>query len=117
MRRASRAFGSAVGAGIVWLAGLVALGVWSEDVCILGSDAIRTVSGYTQSVRVWPPALVCEYSGAGSGETVAHTIRGLVIIGWTYVVPLFIVAGVLIWALTASDLPTITRADRTSGGM
>lgn len=95
MSRARWAFGLALGAGIVWLAGLVALGIWSEDVCLAGG--IPSAAAYTQSLRVWPPALVCEYVGTGSIETVAHTIRGSVVVGWTYVVPLLTIAGLVVW--------------------
>ncbi len=103
MNRAWRAFGLTLGGGIAWLVGLAALGIWSEDVCL--ADGIPSASTYVQSLRVWPPALVCEYRGAGSSETVAHTIRGSVIVGWTYVVPLVTVAGLLVWALRSASRP------------
>lgn len=111
MKRVWWAFGLATGAVVVWLAGLVAVGIWSEDVCM--AEGIPGASGYTQSVRVWPPALLCEYTG---GETVLHTTRGLMIVGWTYAVPTFIAAGLLTWGLTGHERPTINRVDRTSGG-
>jgi hypothetical protein len=80
-------------AGVVWLAGLVALGIWSEDVCM--ADGIAWAQGYRQSLRVWPPAVLCEYSGRGSVETVELTLRGSLIVGWTYLVPVFVGIGVV----------------------
>ena len=109
MKHARWALGLALGAGIVWLVGLVALGIWSEDACM--ADGIPWASGYTQSVRVWPPALVCEYRGRGSIEAVEHTIRGLTIVGWTYVVPLLTVSGLGVWALGVG--PSSGRARST----
>ncbi len=103
MNRAWWVFGLALGGGITWLVGLVALGIWSEDVCL--ADGIPSASTYVQSLRVWPPALVCEYQGAGSSGTVAHTIRGAVIVGWTYAVPLLTVAGMLVWTMGPSWRP------------
>jgi hypothetical protein len=106
MKRVWRVVGLAVAAGIVWLAGLVALGIWSEDACL--AEGMPGVTGYTQSVRVWPPALVCVYTGIQTDETVAHTIRGLAIVGWTYAVPVLIGAGLLTWAFMASEMPMVT---------
>ena len=80
------------------------------------ADTVPWPSGYTQSVRVWPPALTCEYVEADATETVAHTIRGLAVVGWTHVAPLVIAVGLLVWAVTASEMPTFTRADRTADG-
>lgn len=84
--------GLGLAGGGVWLAGVVALGVWSEDVCF--ADGIACAQGHRQSLRVWPPTVLCEYSGRGSFGTVQHTLRGSVVVDWTYLVPLFVGFGV-----------------------
>ena len=47
--------------------------------------------------------------GLALGAGIAHTIRGSVIVGWTYAVPLLTVAGLFVWTVGPSCRP-VTRA-------
>lgn len=114
MKHARRVVALVLVAGVVWLIGLLAVGIWNEDACLLGADGFPSASGYTQSVRTWPPALVCDYTG--SDPAVVHPIRGLVILGWTYVVPVLIGAGLVVWVVAAPETPRFSPADRTAAG-
>lgn len=78
----------------VWLAGLFAVGRYTEDICFGDLDDRTAYGSYHQAVRLWPPSIQCELAGPGVEPlTVDHRIEAGAAAFWLVVAPIGIAGG------------------------
>ena len=86
--------------GVAWLAGLIAVGQYWEDLCFDDLDARTGYGWYRSEVSIWPPSFACRLDGSGvEAVVVKHPVVALVRFGTAVVFPvLFGLAAALVLA-------------------
>ena len=73
---------------VAWLAGLIAVGQYWEDLCFDDLDARTGYGWYRSEVSIWPPSFVCRLDGSGvEAVVVKHPVVALVRFGAAVVFP------------------------------
>ena len=86
---------------VIWVAGLIAIGRYWEDLCFDDLEARPGYSSYRSEASIWPPALECRLDGSDV-EVIAvqHPVVALTRFGATVLFPVAYGLGVvllLIW--------------------
>ena len=87
------ALGLAATAFVVWALGIVGIGQYGEDICLV--EAPGAATGYQSESSAWPPRLTCVY-GTREGGTleVDHRLYPTVAAVWVVGFPLVATAGI-----------------------
>jgi hypothetical protein len=89
--------------GIAWVAGLIAVGQYWEDLCFDDLNARAGYGSYRSEASIWPPSFECRLDGSGvEAVVVRHPVVALVRFSAAVVFP--VLFGLVVLLVLASSV-------------